>query len=93
MTGYIASSNSAPLSVLTVLAMADLGYQVDSSKADYYNVSQDVIDTIQYGSLLGDVKEKQNLRGKAKRITDKESYGNDIMNMPLTLVASSPKRP
>ena len=91
MTGYMADTGPVPLSVLSILSIADLGYTVDASQADPYNVTQEVIDSLHFGSLQSSlVISEQNkfIRGRRKQ---KRSYGNDILNLPLSKFESTPK--
>jgi len=76
MTGFVSPSGPAPLSLLTVRSLVDLGYTVDTTKADPFQVTT---------SLRGaETEESSDQEAKL-------SYGEDILKLPMTTLSEQPK--
>jgi hypothetical protein len=90
MTGFVSEDGAAPLSLLTIRSLVDLGYSVDITQADDFEVDEDIAD--EYGNIRANY-----LRGSAPSAASltsegRPSYGNDVLSFPLQRLPETPKR-
>jgi hypothetical protein len=90
MTGFVSEDGAAPISLLTIRSLVDLGYNVDINQADEFEVDEDIADD--YDDIRANY-----LRGSApsaaSRTSDgRPSYGNDVLSFPLQTLPETPKR-
>ena len=94
MTGFVPSSGVILMSKLTVRSLADLGYSVDPEQADEFQVDPEIVEDLDWDDVKAEPK--SNLRGSKPKRTknrhNKQSYGQDVLQFPITKMESKPKR-
>ena len=85
MTGYIPDDGVAPMSLLTVRSLADLGYTVNISNAENFTVRKEIVDDLDWDDAREGKPQKKRLRvdksAAKERKKRKESYGDDVLKI------------
>jgi hypothetical protein len=90
MTGYLNKDKFQPISRMTVRALADLGYQVDLSKADEFNIGLLTSTSSTYDQTMDSrrrrLRETTVSTSKATAEEDLIPLKNDLYLGPVTIL-------
>lgn len=88
MTGYVSEDGVAPMSILTVRSLIDLGYSVDETKAEPFEVDEDIADEYDVKAAATHPR----LRGSKSATDHRIQYGDDIAKFPVVQLTEVPRK-